>query len=82
MNSMSERSGDDGERSSPNSNSGAPSQSSSSSAAADGKTAGSPGDSQLPPELLEALGEALNGEDFKRTLEEIGKQLGKDMNQV
>lgn len=43
---------------------------------------GAKGGQQLPPELLEALGEALNGEDFKRTLDQIGKQLGKDMNQV
>lgn len=43
--------------------------------------AGGGGD-QFPPGLMEALGEALNDDEFKRTLEQIGKQLGKDMNQV
>lgn len=37
---------------------------------------------EIPPELLEALSDALNDDDFKRTLEQAGKQLGKDMNQV
>lgn len=77
---MNERADDDDEHSNPNPNSGASSSPPSSSS--DGKAAGGGGDPQLPPELLEALGEALNGEEFKRTLEQIGKQLGKDVNQV
>lgn len=40
---------------------------------------GGGGGDQLPPGLMEALGEALNDEEFKRTLEQIGKQMGKDM---
>lgn len=36
----------------------------------------------IPPGLLEALGEALNDDDFKSALEQIGKQLGKDINQA
>lgn len=40
------------------------------------------GGSDIPPGLVEALGEALNDDEFKRTLEQVGKQLGKDMNQV
>ena len=36
----------------------------------------------IPPGLLEALGEALNDDDFKSALEQIGKQLSKDINQV
>lgn len=40
---------------------------------------GGGGPDQLPPGLMEALGEALNDEEFKRTLEQIAKQMGKDM---
>lgn len=36
----------------------------------------------IPPGLLEALGEALNDDEFKSALEQIGKQLSKDINQA
>ncbi|CAM9738124.1 unnamed protein product, partial [Ectocarpus sp. 4 AP-2014] len=39
------------------------------------------GSGEIPPGLMEALGEALNDDEFKRTLEQIGKQLGKDQGQ-
>ncbi|CAM9667804.1 unnamed protein product, partial [Ectocarpus sp. 13 AM-2016] len=39
---------------------------------------GGNGSGEIPPGLMEALGEALNDDEFKRTLEQIGKQLGKD----
>lgn len=43
---------------------------------------GGSGSGEIPPGLMEALGEALNDDEFKRTLEQIGKQLGKDQGQV
>ena len=36
----------------------------------------------IPPELMEALTEALNDDEFKKTLEQIGKEVGKDNGKV
>lgn len=36
----------------------------------------------IPPELMEALSEALNDEDFKKTLEKISKEVVKDNGKV
>lgn len=47
-----------------------------------GSVGDSNGDGEIPPGLLEALGLALNDDEFKKTLEQIGKQLGKDQGQV
>lgn len=49
---------------------------------ASGRDGAHPGNGEIPPGLMEALGEALNDDEFKRTLEQVGKQLGKDVNQV
>lgn len=43
---------------------------------------GHDGSADIPPGLMEALGEALNDDDFKKTLEQIGKSLGDNPNQV
>lgn len=47
-----------------------------------GNSGGGGNNGGIPPELMEALTEALNDDDFKKTLEQIGKEVGKDHGKV
>lgn len=47
-----------------------------------GNGSGNGGAGDIPPGLMEALGEALNDDEFKKTLEQIGKRLGDEPGQV